>query len=106
MKSAIVTELVEIRLKETITDEQFIEKADLLNKFISNQDGFIDAEIAKGVENNIWCLIYHYENMEKVNAIGTRLRKSGLFKEINLLTIPDGTKVSFYMQMQKSCGTI
>jgi hypothetical protein len=50
-----VAEFVKFKILETKTDELLISKADILNDFQQKQDGFIDAELAKGMKNGIFC---------------------------------------------------
>ena len=88
MKETIITELVKFKVLETTTEEQLISKVDILNDFQKKQDGFIDAELVKDVKENAWCIIYHYENFEKVQAIGEKLRSSKVFEEFNSLIVP------------------
>lgn len=101
MKSTVITELLKIEALPGTTSEQLVEKADVINSFISQQDGFIDSELVKAVEGNTWYFIYHIENMEKLKVVGEKIRNSRLFAEIMPLIEPDSMKVSFY-QSEKS----
>jgi hypothetical protein len=101
MKNAIVTEFVKLRVLETTTDEQLISKADILNDFQNKQDGFIDAELVKDINEDTWCFIYHYENMEKVRAIGDKMRNSRVFDEFNPLIVPGSFSVTFCRHLKK-----
>lgn len=101
MKDTIITEFVKFKVLETTTDEQLISKADILNDFQKKQDGFIDAELVKNVEENAWCIIYHYESLEKVKAIGEKMRNSKVFDEFNPLIVPGSISVTFYHQLRK-----
>jgi hypothetical protein len=97
----IITEFVKFMTLETTTDEQLISKADILNDFQKKQDGFIDAELVKGIKESEWYFVYHYENMEKVKAIGEEIRNSKVFDEFTPLTIPGSLSVTFYQQLKK-----
>jgi hypothetical protein len=101
MKNAIVTEFVKLKVLETTTDEQLISKADILNDFQKKQDGFIDAELVKDMNENSWCFIYHYESMEKVKAIGEKMRNSRVFDEFNPLIVPGSFSVTFCQHLKK-----
>jgi len=101
MKATMITELVKFKVLETITDEQLELKADILNEFQKKQDGFIDAELLKDVKENAWCIIYHYESFEKVQAIGEKLRASKEFDEFISLIFPGSLSMSFYHQVSK-----
>jgi hypothetical protein len=99
METTIITEFVKMELLQTTTNEQFLAKADVINSFLQKQDGFMDAELVKAVEGNIWYFIYHIENMEKLKAVGEKLRSRKLFDEITPLIVPGSLCVSFYGQM-------
>ena len=95
-----VTELVKFKVLETTTDEQLFSKAEMFNEFQKNQDGFIDSELVKNTNENIWYLIYHYENMEKCQAIGKKLRASNEFGELMSVLNPESLSISFYNQFK------
>jgi ABC-type uncharacterized transport system substrate-binding protein len=99
MKAKMITELVNFKALETTTDEQLILKVDLLNEFQKKQDGFIDAELLKDVKENAWCIIYHYESFEKLQAIGEKLRASKEFDEFISLIFPKNLSITFYHQV-------
>ena len=80
MKTTI-TEFVEISLPETTTVEQLTEKAENFNNFLKKQDGYIDGELVQALEGNAWRFVFHFENMEKVKAIGEKMRASSEFAE-------------------------
>lgn len=82
------------------TSEQVIEKADVINSFISQQDGFIDSELVRAVEGNTWYFIYHIENMEKLMAVGEKIRSIRLFGDLMPLIEPESMKVSFYQKVK------
>lgn len=82
------------------TPEQVVEKADVINSFISQQDGFIDSELVRTVEGNTWYFIYHIENMEKLKAVGEKIRNIRLFGELIPLIEPDSMKVSFCQKVK------
>jgi hypothetical protein len=100
MKNTIITELVKIEVLQTTTDEQMKTKADVINNFLQQQDGFIDAELVKAVEGNVWHFIYHIENFEKLKAIGEKMRAAKMFGEITPLIVPNTLSVSFFTQLK------
>jgi hypothetical protein len=101
MKDTIITEFVKIEVLQTTTEEQLLSKADIINGFLQNQDGFIDAEVVKAVEGFIWYFIYHIENFEKLRSVGEKLRNSKLFDEITPLIVPGSLNVTFFHQLKK-----
>ena len=97
----MITEFVEIRSLETTTDEQFLAKAEVLNDFLKMQDGYVDAELLKGIEGNIWRFIFHFESMEKVKSIGEKMRNSKEFDDFKTLIVPGSIVVTFYRRERK-----
>jgi hypothetical protein len=100
MMTKIITEFVKLEVLQTTTDEQLLAKADIINQFLQQQDGFIDAELIKAIEGNVWFFIYHIENFEKLKAVGEKLRAMKLFDEIVPLIVPGSMSVSFYHQIK------
>jgi hypothetical protein len=101
MKDTIITEFVKFKVLETTTDEQLTAKADILNDFQKKQDGFIDAELVKDVNENAWCFIYHYESLEKVKAIGEKMRNSKVFDEFIPLIKQGSLIVTFNQRLRE-----
>jgi len=97
MKQSMITELVKFKALETISDEQLISTAGLnVNGFHKKQDGFIDAELVKHVEDKEWCLIFHYESLEKLMKAGDKMLKSREFGELIPLLVPQSIHATFY----------
>ena len=101
MKNTMITEFVKIELLQTTTEEQLLNKADLINEFLQKQDGFIDSELVKAFEGNTWYFIYHIENVEKLRVVGEKIRSVKLFNELNPLITPGSMSVTFYNQVKK-----
>jgi hypothetical protein len=100
MKSTVITELLKIEALPGTTSELVIEKADVINSFISLQDGFIGCELVKAVEGNTWYFIYHIENIEKLKVVGEKIRSNRVFAGIMPLIESDSMKVSFYQKVK------
>jgi len=101
MKETIITELVKFKVLETTTDEELMPKADInIKGFHKKQDGFIDAELVKDVEENAWCFIFHYESLEKIKAVGKKMRNSKEFGEFIPLIVPGSICATFYHQLR------
>lgn len=99
MKNKIITEFVKIEALQTTTDEQIKLKADVINNFLQQQNGFIDAELIKAVDGNIWHFIYHIENFKKLKVIDEKMRSSKMLDEITPLIVSGSLGVSFYTQL-------
>lgn len=95
----IITEFVEISLPETTTVEQFTEKAECFVAFLRKQEGYLDGEMVRAPECNNWRFIFHFESMEKVKAIGEKMRASSEFAAFK--TVIAGFGVSFFEQVRK-----
>lgn len=98
----MITELVKFNLLETVTEDQLLTVSDsLINNFWKKQDGFIDATLTRGTQENDWCFIYHFESMEKVKAGGEMMRVSKEFSEFIALVVPGSINVVFNQQVKK-----
>jgi heme-degrading monooxygenase HmoA len=102
MKNSIITEFVNFKVLETTTDEQLLSTSDnIINGFHKKQDGFIDAELVKDVEENTLCFIFHYESLEKIKAGGEKMRNSKEFAEFVPLIVPGSINVIFNHRLRK-----
>ncbi|MGE0019895.1 MAG: hypothetical protein AB7S72_09530 [Draconibacterium sp.] len=99
MKETRITEFVEISLPETTTVEQFTEKAENFVNFLKKQDGFIDGEMVQALDGNVWRFVFHFENMEKVKAIGEKMRAGSEFAEFKAVIA--GFGVSFFQPVKR-----
>jgi len=95
----MITEFVEVSLPETTNVEQFTEKAENFAAFLQKQDGYIDGEMVKALDSNVWRFIFHFESMEKVKSIGEKMRASSEFADFKSLIA--GFGVSFFEQLRK-----
>ncbi|HLN52392.1 MAG TPA: hypothetical protein VK212_01705 [Lentimicrobium sp.] len=99
MKTSIITEFVKFRVLNAITEEQLIIKADALNDFQAQQEGFIDAELVRDIQDDkSWSLVYHFEDLDKVKAIGAKLRSSQVFTDFTSLAEPGSLSVGMNQQ--------
>lgn len=102
MKDIIITEFVNFKVSETITDDQLLSGSNIfINDFLKNQTGFMDAELIKSIEGNSWCLIIHYESFEKVKAVGEKMRNCKEFDEFKTLLVPGSISVTFFQMLKK-----
>ena len=99
--ATIITEFVRIEVLQTTTRDQLLSKAEVINSFIREQDGFLDAELIMPIDGNICYFIYHIENMDKLKATGEKLRNNRLFDEITPLIVPGSMSVMFSNQVKK-----
>lgn len=98
----MITEFVKLNLLQTAAAEQLAVKSDLLvNNFMKKQDGFIDAELVKEVGKDSWSFIYHFENIEKLKAVGEAMRNSKEFADFLTLIVPGSISVTFHDQINK-----
>ena len=98
----MITEFVTFTVLDTTTDEQLLAAADILiNNFWKKQDGFIDAELVKGIEKNAWCFIYRNDSLVKLNAAGAKMRNSREFGQFISLIVPQSIGVTFNQQLKK-----
>lgn len=100
METTIITEFVQFESLDTTTDEQLVSAVNDLNEFQKKHDGFIDSEIAKDMKDGSWRIIFHYENFEKVQAIGAQLRSSKEFADFNSLIQSESLSIFFSHQLK------
>lgn len=101
MENKTIIEFVKFEILQEVTPEQLEAKADLVNAFLSKQDGFIDCELVKSVENNCCYLVYHIENKEKLRMVGEKVRALKLFDEFNPIIVPGSMGFSFFSRLKK-----
>ncbi|MFP4471552.1 MAG: hypothetical protein ACLFPE_12765 [Bacteroidales bacterium] len=101
MKDTTITEIVTFRVPETVTDEQVLDGAGALLEFQSRLDGFIDAELVKENSGHAWCFVYHFQSMEKADAMRPELMRSKPLEKLVSLAVPGSLQVVFYRQMKK-----
>jgi hypothetical protein len=102
MKDSMITEFVKFRALETTTDEQLISTAEQnVNGFHKKQEGFMDAELVRHVEENAWFFIFHYGSLEQVMAVGQKMRQSKEFGEFIRLVEPQSISATFFDHLRK-----
>ena len=100
METKIITEIVQFEALDTTTDKQIVTAVQGLNQFQKAYEGFLDAEIAKDMKGDSWCIIFHYEKFECVKAIGAHLRSSKEFMDFNTLIVSESLNISFGQQLK------
>lgn len=95
-----VTELVKFKVLETTTEDQLLSTVEAFNDFQKKQDGFIDSELVKNLNEDFWQIIYHYENMEKCQVIGKKLRESEEFGNLMSVLDTETLSLSFFSQVK------
>jgi len=101
METKIITEFVRFETLNATTDEQIVTAVNSLTEFQKKLDGFLDAEIVKDMKEESWRIIFHYEDFEKVQAIGAQLRSSREFADFNSLIASESLKISFSQQVNR-----
>lgn len=101
MKTKIITELVQFKALDATTDEQINVAVNNLNDFLKTLNGFIDAELVKNIKENVWHIVFHFENIEKVQEIGPVLRSNKVFANFTSLIIKESLDISFHQQVKK-----
>jgi hypothetical protein len=101
MKTEIITELVQFKALETTTDEKLNVAVNNLNGFLKSLDGFIDAELVKNLKENLWHIVFHFANFEKVQEIGPVLRNNKVFTDFTSLIMQESLDISFHHQIMK-----
>jgi hypothetical protein len=100
MKTNCITELFKIEALPATTNVQMIAAADVINGFLCEQDGFIDAELVRAMNGSAWYFIYHIENGEKLKIVGEKLRNSKLLDNLTTLIVPGSMSVTFFSSLK------
>lgn len=91
----MITEIIELKAKEGVSKEEFIEVLDKVEcNFHMKQKGFVATELAKGDENN-WVLIQYYESMEDIKLVGEKIPQSDVMKEFSKLIVEGSVNIKF-----------
>lgn len=94
----MITELIELEVKDEINDEEFIHASnELETKFHMNLDGYIDSELFKG-NDNIWRFIMHWESMEHFKAASKLITTSE--QSAPFMNCIKGAKIKTYEQIK------
>lgn len=99
MDSNLITEFVKFKKLNTTTSKQLKQAAAEVLSFHSKQDGFINAELVQGSDNNEFVFIHHYESMEKINKVGLKIQSSKDFDLFKSLVDNESVVVSFHNQI-------
>ena len=97
----MITEFVKFKLSETADEEGLISAADALIDFQKKENGFIEGELVKHIEQNEWCFVYRYESLKKLKAIGEKMRSCKIFDLFNPLIVPGSLCVTFNVRLRK-----
>ncbi len=100
MKTTIITELVKLEVLPE-AEAEILAKGEAVSSFLQKNNGFLDGELIKSTEGGVWYFIYHFESMDKLKEAGQKLRASGLFNELNSITVPGSLSVTFFEQIRK-----
>ena len=97
----IATELVNMKLVDSITKEEFISIVDGLEKnFHSKQPGFIDTELLYDEVNNLWIMIQHWESVEQLKAASRKMFKDSAAESFVKSLNPLSVKMTIVPQIQ------
>ena len=101
MKPKAITELVQFKALESTSDEQIDVAVSNLYEFLKSLEGVIDAELVKNIKENVWHIVFHFENFEKVQEVGPVLRSNHVFADFTSLIKQESLSISFHEQVMK-----
>ena len=97
----IVTEIVNLKTLDSISDEQFIEIVNELEiKFHSRQEGFINTELLKKEQVNSWIIIQHWKTITNANLASKKMFKESITEKFRNALDPQTVKINLFSQMK------
>lgn len=95
----IVTEIINFEIIENVSEEEFVEIVDKLDKdFNVKQKGYIDTELLYLKDENRWALIEHWENIEDFKSASSNMFKEESTKRFREVLKQKSIKISVYQQ--------
>lgn len=96
----MVTEIIELKVKEKISPEKFLEVLEKVElDFHMKQKGFVGTELAKGEESD-WVMIQHYETMDDIKLVGAKIPTSDVMKEFSKVVVEGSVKIKFLKRVK------
>ncbi len=100
MENKTITEIVTFQIKLGVAEENTIEIIDdVVNNFHKKQEGFINGELVKGEKENEWSMIYHYQSMENIKAVGEKIAQGTEMDKFKEIVMPESVKLQFLKQI-------
>ncbi len=91
----IFSEIVEFVISDNLSQSEFIEIVDLLEKeFHSKMKGFRDTELLKGKKDNEWIMIQHWDSFDDCKAAVQAMMKSKSTEKFRSVIVAQSVKMS------------
>ena len=97
----IITEIVEFKILENISKEDFIKIVDMLETgYHLKQSGYMDTELAYDDKNNKWIVIQHWDSQENMRNASAKMFKEDSTKEFREVLIKESVNMSILFQLK------
>jgi len=97
----IFAEIVEFVISENISQSEFIEIVDSLEKeFHSQMKGFRDTELVKGKKDHEWIMIQHWDSFDDCKSAVQSMMKSESTEKFRSVIVAQSVK----MTILERCG--
>lgn len=97
----IVTEIVELKTVEGVSDTQFVKIVDILEKeFHSKQAGFINTELIQDKESSSWMMIQHWSSINDAKASSGKMFQEVITEDFRKSLDPHSVKIRFLPQIK------
>ena len=94
----MITELVQMRIREDIEDEIFIGVVDAMERgFHMKLEGCVDSELFKD-DDGLWQMVMHWESREALKKASKLMMRSELTLDFRNCLIPGSVRISFFDQ--------
>lgn len=97
----IITEIVNLKTINGITDEEFIQIVDELEcEFHSKQGGFIDSELVKTDKADNWMIIQHWKSKEEASLASKKMFEEKITERFRNALDPQNVKIMLLPQIK------
>ena len=97
----VVTELVRMKVKETVSKADFIEIVDDLEcAFHSKQSGFIDTELLYDEKENVWIMIQHWASLDQMKLSSANMFRDSATEVFRDAIDPKSVSISVFPVLQ------
>jgi len=102
MSKKLCTEIAEFEVVPGIKDEEFINIVEQLEvEFHSKQKGFVDTELAKVNDSNMWVMLQHWESTEESREASKNMMKTPITKDFREALDPKTVRIKYLNHMRR-----
>lgn len=101
---SMITEIVNMKTMDGISNEAFIEIIDDLEiGFHSKQPGYIDSEILYDEKQNQWVMIQHWTDIDSMKAASSNMFKNSATEKFRVAIDPKAITIHVFPTLRSWC---